>query len=145
LQSAVTASELEALTTAAFDATEPASLERFFRDLPNTIDHVMVTAGRPHYGSLVDMDLAQVRRALDASLLLLVAHRSRAPGLVEEAGAASQRLERYRKYLRLLARLQLDPRAFARSYPLLVKPRQLVDVAGFQRQQLKGKNLVIRR
>ena len=28
------ASELEALSTAAFDATDPASLERFFRDLP---------------------------------------------------------------------------------------------------------------
>ena len=59
------ASELDALTTAAFDATDPAPLERFFRDLPTTIDHVMVTAGRPYYGRLVDMDFAQARRALD--------------------------------------------------------------------------------
>jgi len=59
------ASELDALTTAAFDATDPAPLERFFRDLPPTIDHVMVTAGRPYYGRLVDMDFAQARRALD--------------------------------------------------------------------------------
>jgi NAD(P)-dependent dehydrogenase (short-subunit alcohol dehydrogenase family) len=66
------ASELDALTTAAFDATDPAPLERFFRDLPTTIDHVMVTAGRPYYGRLVDMDFAQVRRALDASLLLVL-------------------------------------------------------------------------
>ena len=63
LQSA--ASELDALSTAAFDATDPAALERFFRDLPTTVDHVMVTAGRPHYGRLVDMDFAQARRALD--------------------------------------------------------------------------------
>ena len=42
------ANELEALSTAAFDATDPAPLERFFRDLPATIDHVMVTAGGPH-------------------------------------------------------------------------------------------------
>jgi NADP-dependent 3-hydroxy acid dehydrogenase YdfG len=44
------ASELAALRTAAFDAMDPAPLERFFRDLPTTIDHVMVTAGRPTYG-----------------------------------------------------------------------------------------------
>src|SRR5437870_9763517 len=56
------ASELDALSTAAFDATDPVPLERFFRDLPTTIDHVMVTAGRPVYGRLLDMDLAQVRR-----------------------------------------------------------------------------------
>src|SRR5262245_22481379 len=42
------ASELGALTTAAFDATDPACLERFFRDLPSPIDHTLVTAGRPH-------------------------------------------------------------------------------------------------
>src|SRR6266498_2300150 len=48
------ASELDAQSTAAFDATDPAPLERFFRDLQTTIDHVMVTAGRPHYGRLVD-------------------------------------------------------------------------------------------
>src|SRR6266436_4756980 len=59
------ASELEALSSAAFDATDPAPLERFFRDLPPTIDHMMVTAGRPHYGRLVDLDYEQARRALD--------------------------------------------------------------------------------
>jgi NAD(P)-dependent dehydrogenase (short-subunit alcohol dehydrogenase family) len=64
------ASELQPLSTAAFDATDSASLERFFRDLPATIDHVMVTAGRPYYGRLVDMDFEQVRHALDGHLLL---------------------------------------------------------------------------
>src|SRR5438094_7292401 len=64
------ASELDALSTSAFDATDPASLERFFRDLPTPIDHVMVTAGRPYYGRLLDMDFAEARRALDEHLLL---------------------------------------------------------------------------
>jgi NAD(P)-dependent dehydrogenase (short-subunit alcohol dehydrogenase family) len=32
----------------------------------------MVTAGRPYYGRLVDMDFAQARRALDAHLLLVL-------------------------------------------------------------------------
>jgi len=54
------ASEVEAQSTAAFDASDPAAIERFFRDLP-VIDHVMVTAGRPYYGRLVEMDFAKVR------------------------------------------------------------------------------------
>jgi NAD(P)-dependent dehydrogenase (short-subunit alcohol dehydrogenase family) len=66
------ASELDALSTAAFDAADPAPLERFFRDLPATIDHVMVTAGRPHYGRLIDMDFEQARRALDEHILLMI-------------------------------------------------------------------------
>jgi len=66
------ASELDALSTAAFDATDPASLERFFHDLPTTIDHVMVTAGRPYYARLIDMDFEQARRAFDEHLLLVL-------------------------------------------------------------------------
>jgi NAD(P)-dependent dehydrogenase (short-subunit alcohol dehydrogenase family) len=66
------AGEIEALSTAAFDATDPASLERFFRDLPATIDHVMVTAGRPHYARLLEMDFEEARRALDGHLLLML-------------------------------------------------------------------------
>jgi NAD(P)-dependent dehydrogenase (short-subunit alcohol dehydrogenase family) len=54
------AGEIGALSTAAFDATDPVALELFFRDLP-MIDHVMVTAGRPYYGRLVDMDFMKVR------------------------------------------------------------------------------------
>ena len=65
--------ELEALSTASFDADDPAALERFFGGLPATIDHVMVTAGQPHYGRLLDMDFEQARRALDTHLLLMLA------------------------------------------------------------------------
>jgi NAD(P)-dependent dehydrogenase (short-subunit alcohol dehydrogenase family) len=68
------ASELAPSSTAAFDATDPdpAPLERFFRDLPAPIDHVMVTAGQPTYSRLGDMDLPQVRRALDQHLMLAI-------------------------------------------------------------------------
>jgi NAD(P)-dependent dehydrogenase (short-subunit alcohol dehydrogenase family) len=66
------ANELDAVSSAAFDAMDPAPLERFFRDLPVTIDHVMVTAGRPHYGRILDMDLEKARRALDEHLLLML-------------------------------------------------------------------------
>jgi NAD(P)-dependent dehydrogenase (short-subunit alcohol dehydrogenase family) len=64
--------ELKALSTSAFDVNDPAALERFFAELPATIDHVMVTAGQPHYGRLLDMDIEQVRRGLDTHLLLML-------------------------------------------------------------------------
>ena len=63
------ASEVDALSTAAFDAADPVALDRFFRDLP-TIDHVMVTAGRPYYGRLADMDFAKIRDLIGEHLLL---------------------------------------------------------------------------
>ncbi|MGZ6070777.1 MAG: SDR family oxidoreductase [Myxococcaceae bacterium] len=66
------ATELGALRSAAFDATDPASLERFFRELPGPVDHVMVTAGRPIYGRLLDMDLAQVRRSVEEHLVMAI-------------------------------------------------------------------------
>ena len=55
------AAEVDALSSSAFDATDPAALEGFFRDLSTPIDHVMVTAGRPYYARLVDMDFTRVR------------------------------------------------------------------------------------
>ena len=66
------ADELEAVSTAAFDADDPAPLERFFADLAAPIDHVMVTAGRPHYGRILEMDFEEARRALDTHLLLML-------------------------------------------------------------------------
>jgi NAD(P)-dependent dehydrogenase (short-subunit alcohol dehydrogenase family) len=52
------------LSTIAFDAADPALVEQFFRDLPTSIDHIMVTAGRPYYGRLIDLDSAHARRGL---------------------------------------------------------------------------------
>jgi NAD(P)-dependent dehydrogenase (short-subunit alcohol dehydrogenase family) len=63
------ASEVDALSTAAFDAADPVALDRFFHDLP-TIDHVMVTAGRPYYGRLADMDFAKIRDLIGEHLLV---------------------------------------------------------------------------
>ena len=92
------AKEVEALSTAAFDATDPASLERFFRDLPGAIDHVMVTAGGPHYGRLLDMEIEEVRRDLDAHPMLMLqvarnaAHKVRPGGtLVFMGGTGGKR------------------------------------------------------
>ena len=70
LQSA--ASEINALSTSAFDASDDAELAQFFRDLPGPINHVMVTAGRPTYGRMLEMDLAQVRAAVDEHLIMYI-------------------------------------------------------------------------
>jgi len=62
--------ELDAQRTAAFDANDPASLQSFFQDLPTPIDHVMVTAGSPHYGPPLEMPHEEARRGLTEHLLL---------------------------------------------------------------------------
>jgi len=62
------ATEIDALSTASFDATDPVAIERFFRDLP-MIDHVMVTAGQPYYGRLVEMDFTAIRDVFGQHLL----------------------------------------------------------------------------
>jgi NAD(P)-dependent dehydrogenase (short-subunit alcohol dehydrogenase family) len=64
------ARELGALSTAAFDATDPASLERFFDGLPTPIDHVMLSGSGPYYAPLAETDFEEVRRDLDRHLLL---------------------------------------------------------------------------
>jgi NAD(P)-dependent dehydrogenase (short-subunit alcohol dehydrogenase family) len=64
------AQDVQARSSAAFDATDPAALERFFAGLPDPIDHVMVTAGGPRYGPLLEMDAAQVREALGEHVVL---------------------------------------------------------------------------
>jgi NAD(P)-dependent dehydrogenase (short-subunit alcohol dehydrogenase family) len=80
------ASELDALNSAAFDATNPAALERFFRDLPPTIDHVMVTAGGPYYAPLADLDRERARRDFDEHVWLAIAIAQHAVGRVRPGG-----------------------------------------------------------
>ena len=78
--------ELGALSSAAFDATDPAALEQFFRDLPTPIDHVMVTAGGMYYARVADMDIAQARRALDERLGLTLQVARHAAGKTQPGG-----------------------------------------------------------
>ena len=62
------ASDVGALSTAAFDATDAAALEQFLTGLPGPIDHVMVTAGGPYYAPLTEMDLDAARRNITEEL-----------------------------------------------------------------------------
>ena len=80
------ASELEASTTAAFDATDPGALDRFLHGLPATIDHVMVTAGGPYYAPLADLERERAHRDFDEHLWLAVAVAQHAVGRVRPGG-----------------------------------------------------------
>ena len=80
------ASELDALSTAVFDAEDPNALDKFFQNLPQ-IDHVMLTAGRPIYGRMLDMDIEEARRSLDSHLLLMLQVARNAAHKVRPGGA----------------------------------------------------------
>jgi NAD(P)-dependent dehydrogenase (short-subunit alcohol dehydrogenase family) len=58
------AREVGASSTSAFDATDPAAIERFFEGLRDPIDHVLVTAGGPSYRPLLEMSSDEVRTVL---------------------------------------------------------------------------------
>ena len=60
---------------------------RFFQGLPKPVDHVMVTAGRPDYGRLADMDHEELRRGLGRTTSCWRSRSARnAPGSVEPGG-----------------------------------------------------------
>ena len=64
------AREVEAKGTAAFDATDVAALQQFFEAQPKQVDHVLVTAGGPHYEPLAEMDFEKARRTVEEHLWL---------------------------------------------------------------------------
>jgi NAD(P)-dependent dehydrogenase (short-subunit alcohol dehydrogenase family) len=80
------ARELGALSTTAFDATDTDRLEQFFEELPAPIDHVIVTAGGPHYEPLAEMDFERARRFLDEHLMLPLHVARNAAGKVRPGG-----------------------------------------------------------
>jgi NAD(P)-dependent dehydrogenase (short-subunit alcohol dehydrogenase family) len=59
---AAAAADLEAVDSAAFDATDADALDRFFGSLPPTVHHIMLSAGRPYYGPLDEFDFAMAER-----------------------------------------------------------------------------------
>ena len=95
LQSA--ASEVGALSSASFDATDFERLGRFFNELTTPIDHVLVTGPGPYYAPLAEFDVEKARRDIEAHLLLPIqvarnaAHKVRAGGTLIFIGGTSGR------------------------------------------------------
>ena len=80
------AAEVGAMRTAAFDAADPAALERFFGELPTPVDHVMVTAGGPYYALLADLDRERAHRDFDEHLWLAIEVARQSVGRVRPGG-----------------------------------------------------------
>jgi NAD(P)-dependent dehydrogenase (short-subunit alcohol dehydrogenase family) len=80
------AADVGAQRTAAFDATDAAALASFFKDIPPPIDHVLVTAGRPHYGPLLEMDSAEVSQALSGHVVVALEVARNAVGKMRPGG-----------------------------------------------------------
>ncbi len=64
------AQEVGARSTAAFDVNDTRALAQFFGELPDPIDHVLVTGPGPTYGPLMEMTGDQVRREVGDHLAL---------------------------------------------------------------------------
>jgi NAD(P)-dependent dehydrogenase (short-subunit alcohol dehydrogenase family) len=80
------ARELDARSTAAFDANDPDALAQFFDALPSPLDHVMLTAGGPHYGRMLDMSRDEARVAISDTMLLALDVARHAAGKVRPGG-----------------------------------------------------------
>jgi NAD(P)-dependent dehydrogenase (short-subunit alcohol dehydrogenase family) len=80
--------DLDARSTAAFDATDSEALKRFFDGLPGPIDHVMVTGPGPRYGpALLERDSDEVRLALTDHVVLPLEVARNAAGKMRPGGA----------------------------------------------------------
>ena len=80
------AQDVGAQRSAAFDANDKAALQGFFSELPAPIDHVMVTAGGPRYGPLLEMNSAQVRDAVSGHIVLALEVARNAVGKMRPGG-----------------------------------------------------------
>ena len=80
------ARELGAISSAAFDATDFDRLERFFRELPGPVDHVLVTGPGPYYAPLPEFDFDAARHDVESHLLLPLQVAKLAAGRVNPGG-----------------------------------------------------------
>jgi NAD(P)-dependent dehydrogenase (short-subunit alcohol dehydrogenase family) len=80
------AREVGARSSSAFDATDSASLKRFFDNLPSPIDHVMVTGPGPKYGPLLEMDASDIRDVLSDHVILDLEVARNAAGKMRSGG-----------------------------------------------------------
>ena len=78
--------DVGARSTAAFDANDSAALKQFFEELPGPIDHVLITAGGPHYGPMLEMDAEQARQAITDHVVLTLEVARNAAGKMRPGG-----------------------------------------------------------
>jgi len=81
------ATEVDAQRVVAFDAGDSDALAQFFRDAPTPIDHVMVTAGAPHYVPPLEIAPEEASRAFADKLALTLQVAQAAVGKVRPGGS----------------------------------------------------------
>jgi NAD(P)-dependent dehydrogenase (short-subunit alcohol dehydrogenase family) len=79
------AKELDALSFAAFDATDFKLLQSFLNEIP-LVDHVLVTGPGPYYAPLTDFDLESARKDIETHLLVPIFIAKNARGKVRPGG-----------------------------------------------------------
>jgi NAD(P)-dependent dehydrogenase (short-subunit alcohol dehydrogenase family) len=80
------AREVGAASSAAFDATDLDRLAEFFAGLPTPVDHVLATGSGPYYAPLAELDFDEVRKDIDAHILVPVQIARQAVGRVRPGG-----------------------------------------------------------
>lgn len=63
------AQEIGARDSAAFDANDATAVAGFFGGLSTPIDHLLLTAGGPHYGPILEMEPAELSAALSGHMV----------------------------------------------------------------------------
>jgi NAD(P)-dependent dehydrogenase (short-subunit alcohol dehydrogenase family) len=81
------AADVGASRIAAFDATDEVALARFFDELPTPIDHVLITAGGPRYGPLLELDTAEIHEILGGHIVLALAVARNIVGKIRPGGS----------------------------------------------------------
>jgi NAD(P)-dependent dehydrogenase (short-subunit alcohol dehydrogenase family) len=71
---------------AAFDATDGARIERFFRELPGLVDHVLVSGSGPYYAPFAELDLDEAHRDVEAHFWTPLQVARSAAGAIRPAG-----------------------------------------------------------
>ena len=148
------AAEVDANSTAAFDAADFKLLEKFFNDLRSPIDHILVTGPGPYYAPLAEFDFDKARAEIEAHLLLpiqiaRIARNKVRPGgtLLFMSGTGGRKVA---KGFAIISALTAAMPAMARTLALEIAPvRVNVIAAGFVdtplSAQLLGDQLETRR
>jgi NAD(P)-dependent dehydrogenase (short-subunit alcohol dehydrogenase family) len=84
---AAAADEVGARSAAAFDANDPYRLADFLDDVRGQIDHVLITAGGPHYGPILEMSPTDLSSALSGHMVLASQVARHLVGRVRPAGS----------------------------------------------------------
>jgi NAD(P)-dependent dehydrogenase (short-subunit alcohol dehydrogenase family) len=81
------ATDVGARETTAFDATDPDAVGEFFAALDAPVDHILITAGGPTYGPLLELEPGAVRDGLSDHILLALAVARAARPRMEAGGS----------------------------------------------------------